>query len=64
MSTAAFDIPEKRSFRTDEVAEICGVSRRTVQRWCESGFIDFIRIGPKLIKIKRECIIKIISLSE
>ena len=63
MSTCAIDIPEKRMFRADEVAEILDVSLPTVYRWCEHGKIDFIRIGGS-IRIKRECVVSVIKFSE
>ena len=60
MSTSAFNIPEKRLFRPDEVAKMLDVSLPTVYRWCESGKLGFIRIGPRLMRIERECVISII----
>ena len=64
MSTSAFDIPEKRRFRPAEVAELLGVSLPTVYRWCESGKLGFIRIGPRLMRIERECVISVIRVSD
>jgi excisionase family DNA binding protein len=63
MSTSSFDIPEKRLFRMDEVAKILGVSRFTVYRWCDHGKIDFVRIGPRMMRIERECVVKFIKVS-
>ena len=63
MSTCAIEIPEKRMFRADEVAKILDVSVPTIYRWCEHGKMDFIRIGGS-IRIKRECIISVIRVSE
>ena len=64
MSTSAFEIPDKRLFRPDEVAKIFEVSLRTVQRWCECGRLESFRLGPRKIKIERECLIKFISIDE
>ena len=64
MSTLVFDIPEKRMFRPDEVAEFFDVSPRTIYRWCENGQLKFIRIGPARIRITRECVISIIGNNE
>ena len=64
MSTSAFDIPEKRLFRPDEVATILGVSRFTVYRWCDSGKLHFIRIGPRMMRVDRESVIKFIRIDD
>ena len=64
MSTSAFDIPEKRLFRPDEVAKMLDVSLPTIYRWCESGKIGFIRIGPRLMRIERECVIRVIRVDD
>ena len=63
MSTCAIDVPEKRMFRADEVAKILDVSIPTVYRWCDHGKIEYIRVGGS-IRIKRECLISIIKVSE
>ena len=64
MPTTSFDIPEKRLFRPDEVASIFGVARVTVYRWCDSGKMDFIRIGPRMMRVERESVIKFIRISD
>jgi excisionase family DNA binding protein len=64
MSTSAFNIPEKRLFRPDEVAKMLDVSLPTIYRWCESGRLGFIRIGPRLMRIERECVISIVRVSD
>jgi excisionase family DNA binding protein len=63
MSTSVVYIPEKRTFRPGEVADILQVSIPTIYRWCESGKLDFVRIGPRLMRIKRECVVKIIRVN-
>ena len=64
MPTTSFDIPEKRLFRPDEVANILKVSVRTVQRWCECGTIESFRVGPRKMHIERESLIRFISIDE
>ncbi len=64
MSTSSFDIPEKRLFRPDEVASIFGVSRFTVYRWCDCGKLDFVRIGPRMMRVERESVIKFIRICD
>jgi excisionase family DNA binding protein len=64
MPTTSFDIPEKRLFRPNEVANIFGVAIKTVYRWCDSGKMDFIRIGPRMMRVKRESVIKFIRISD
>ena len=64
MSTSALDIPTKRLFRPDEVAKIFDVSVKTVYNWCNCGKLDFLRIAGRTMRIERECIIKIIRISD
>ena len=64
MSTSVMDIPEKRLFRPDEVAKLFDVSVRTVYGWCDAGKLEFLRIGGRTMRIERECIIKIIRVSD
>lgn len=64
MSTSVIDIPEKRTFRPEEVAKMLDVSLPTIYRWCESGKLGFIRIGPRLMRIERKCVIKIIRIDD
>ena len=40
--------PEKRSYSVAEVAEILGVSKRSVYNLCSSGELKSVRIGTKL----------------
>lgn len=39
---------EKRSYSVSEVAEILGVSKRSVYNLCSSGVFKCVRIGTKL----------------
>lgn len=41
-------ISEKRSYSVAEVAEILGVSKRSVYNLCSSGAFKCVRIGTKL----------------
>lgn len=36
-----------------EVAEILGVSQRTVWRWVDQGRLRTVRVGPKLVRFRR-----------
>ena len=47
-------MPENDFLTTDEVAEILGVHRRTVQRLCNERKIQHRRTTPQKIEIKRE----------
>ena len=40
--------PEKRSYSVAEVAEILGVSKRSVYNLCSSGELKSVRVGTKL----------------
>ena len=39
---------EKRSYSVSEVAEILGVSKRSVYNLCSSGVFKCVRVGTKL----------------
>ena len=64
MSTSVIDIPEKRLFRPDEVAKIFDVSVKTVYNWCDCGKLEFMRVAGRTMRIERDCIIKIIRISD
>ncbi len=36
-----------------EAADYCDVSYRTIRRWISAGRLDAVRIGPRLLKVKR-----------
>lgn len=46
-------VPEKRSYSVAEIAEILGVSKRSVYNLCSAGVIKSVRIGTKLRISKR-----------
>lgn len=64
MSTSAFKIPDKRLFRPDEVAKIFDVSVKTIYNWCDCGKLEFLRVAGRTMRIERDCIIKIITISD
>jgi len=41
-------VSEKRSYSVAEIAEILGVSKRSVYNLCSAGVIKSVRIGAKL----------------
>lgn len=41
-------VPEKRSYSVAEIAEILGVSKRSVYNLCSAGVIKSVRVGTKL----------------
>lgn len=47
-------MPEMKMLTTDEVADILGVNRRTVQRLCQERKIKYRRTTPKKIEIAQE----------
>lgn len=44
-----------------EVSQLLGISRRTVLRWLESGKIEGVRVGERLVKVPREALTRILS---
>lgn len=49
-------MPEKKSYNIDEVAEIHGVSRKTVEREIKRGELEAFRFG-RALRIKAEALI-------
>ena len=45
-------LPKKELLRPDEVAKYFSVTRRTVYHWCDSGFLDAVKIAGT-VRIKR-----------
>lgn len=43
-----------------EAADLCGVSYRTIRRWVADGRINAVRVGPRLLKINAEDVLKLI----
>jgi excisionase family DNA binding protein len=44
-----------------ETAEFFGVDVKTIRRWIAHGRLIAYRVGPKLIRIERESILKLAS---
>ena len=40
-----------------QVAEVTGVSERTIDRWIEAGILKAHRIGPRIIRIEAASIL-------
>jgi len=55
------ELPNKKLFRPDELAEIFGVSKQTVYLWIETGELEVVRIGKKTIRIKRSEAMKMVK---
>lgn len=64
MSSTVVEIPRKPLFRADEVAEIFGVSRRTIYRWHDEGRIDGIKVSANVLRFERAELIRILDKSE
>ena len=55
------NLPNKDLFRPDEVAEyFCLKTVKTVYRWCESGVIDFVKVGGA-VRIRRASIVALVE---
>ena len=39
---------------TNEIAEILRVHQRTVQRWISSNRLKATKVGPKILRVRRE----------
>lgn len=57
-------IPRKPYFRPDEVAEIFGVTKKTVYQWRYIGKIDGVHIAGGPLRFERTEIIRICKESE
>lgn len=42
-----------------QVAEFFGVDIRTIRRWISQGLLTAHRVGPRLIRIDRESVLKL-----
>lgn len=43
----------KSLYRPAEVAEVCGVTRRTVYNWIKEGHLPSFKTGPKIVCVER-----------
>ena len=50
-----------KNYSIEQVAAECGVCERTVRRWLSSGVIRGVRVGPKLIRIPRAEVERLLS---
>jgi len=50
------DLPNKELFRPDEVAKFYSVARSTVYVWIETGKLEAVKVGGKLLRIPREAL--------
>lgn len=48
-------------FTPDEVAEIFGVSGRTVRKWVRDGRLEALRPGRNTIRITRGALVKLVG---
>lgn len=55
-------LPEKKLFRPSEVARHLNISIKTVYSWCDSGKLQYVRVGEKCIRIHRDDLLTIISI--
>lgn len=44
---------------TKQVSEFFGVDIRTIRRWISQGLLTAHRVGPRLIRIDRESVLKL-----
>ena len=53
-------LPDKPFFRPDEVAKYFSVSRATVYRWIDEGRLQSVRIGEKVVRVRRESVLRLV----
>lgn len=58
-NTTRADLPARPSIK--QAAEFLGVDVRTIRRWISQGRLIAHRVGPRLIRIDRESILKLAS---
>jgi len=51
----------KELYRTDEVCEMLNISRRTLYRKIVAGEIAAIRFGPRLTRVRKEEILRVLG---
>jgi excisionase family DNA binding protein len=44
-------LPRKELFRLQEAAEYLGVTKQTLYNWINSGKLEAVRVGEKLLRI-------------
>jgi len=50
------DLPDKALLRPDEVAKYYSVAKSTVYVWIETGKLEAVKVGGKLLRIPREAL--------
>jgi excisionase family DNA binding protein len=53
-------LPDKPFFRPDEVAKYLSVSRATIYRWIDEGRLQSVRIGEKVVRVRRESVLQLV----
>ena len=48
------NVTDNTMYTLKEVAEILGVSKRTVRRYIQEGYLTAFRVGDRIIKISEE----------
>jgi len=49
-------LPDKALLRPDEVAKYYSVAKSTVYVWIETGKLEAVKVGGKLLRIPREAL--------
>jgi len=49
-------LPDKELLRPDEVAKYYSVAKSTVYVWIETGKLEAVKVGGKLLRIPREAL--------
>ena len=39
-----------------EAADYCDVNYRTIRRWIAAGYLNAVRVGPRLLKVERRAL--------
>lgn len=55
------DLPDKKLFTPSDVSRHLCISVATVYQWIDKGQLKAVRIGNKMIRIKRADVVEIIS---
>jgi len=50
------NLPDKELLRPDEVAKYYSVAKSTVYVWIETGKLEAVKVGGKLLRIPREAL--------
>lgn len=50
------ELPDQKLFTAREIADLLGISSRTVYRWNESGWLIGFRSSPRTLKFWRKVV--------